>query len=380
MKRRWVGVAMALATLVVIGYGATLSAPVIWFVDVMAILALLSPAIVGAYLIWRLPANPVGLLLSAFAFTFAVGIVGETAAATGSPLAAWGAWLGSWQWAVGMALILVFLPLLFPDGKLPSPRYRRVLPVTWIGLAMIVSGEAFRPSAEIPTAGVTITVDLPLPLPIPPIVLDVMAAVGLALMLSAVASGLVGAVWRFRRSKGIERQQMKVFASALVAAVTGMALNVILYQLDLTNVANALFATLVVILISSIGVAVLRYRLYDLDLVIRRTIAYALATMVLIAVYAGATLLLGTLLGRHNPLGVATSTLAVAGLFNPVRRFVQTAVDRRFDRAHFDATRVIDSFSARLRGDADLDGLTVDLAGVVGATLRPAKVSVWLRK
>jgi hypothetical protein len=130
---------------------------------------------------------------------------------------------------------------------------------------------------------------------------------------------------------------------------------------------------------AAIGVAILRYRLYDIDKLISRTVSYAVVAAVLVAVYAGCALALGSLVGRDNPLAVAGATLAAAALFTPLRRRVQEFVERRFDRSRYDAERVVDDFASRLRQEVDLDGLTTDLTAVVGQTLRPVTVSLWLR-
>ena len=193
-------------------------------------------------------------------------------------------------------------------------------------------------------------------------------------------AAFVGAVGRFRRSSGIERQQIKVFAGALVVGLVGVMLNLVLYESGFEILANILFGSLVVVtLVTSIAVAVLRYRLYDFGLVIRRTVTYGLVSVVLAGVYVGSVLGLQGLLGSNDPLAVAASTLAAAALFQPVRRRVQRFVERRFDRSRYDAERVVDALSSRLRQEVDLDGLTTDLTAVVGQTLRPVTVSLWLR-
>ena len=129
----------------------------------------------------------------------------------------------------------------------------------------------------------------------------------------------------------------------------------------------------------AVAIAILRYRLYDIDRLISRTVSYAIVAAVLVAVYAGFTLVLGAVVGRNNPLAVAGATLTAAALFSPVRRKVQSFIDRRFDRSRYDAGRVVDEFASRLRSEVELDGLTDDLFMVVGRTLRPATVRLWMR-
>jgi hypothetical protein len=303
-----------------------------------------------------MPANPVGLILAGFGLSFAIGVIGESLAAIESPLTAWGVWFGTWQWAVGMALILVQLPLRFPDGRLLSTRYRWVTPVMFIGLAGLIFGNAFKESTLVSTLEGDVLVGLPLGLPLPIAVFDVAALVGLAFMLAAVGGAVVSAVMRFRRSTGVERQQMKLFAGALSISIMGMALNLVLYETGNEAAANAVFAIWVLVLVSSIAVAVLRYRLYDIDRVVSRTASYTLLVLILAAVYlVGAVWLPTQIVGEQSPLFVAGSTLAVAALFTPIRRRVMTWVDRRFYRSRYQMERVIHEFSSHLQDEVDPD-------------------------
>jgi hypothetical protein len=185
-------------------------------------------------------------------------------------------------------------------------------------------------------------------------------------------------VRRWRASSGVERLQYPWLMTAIGLVIVVLAItqvvpeSVILDGLIVFIALNAIPA--------SIAVAILRYRLYDIDKLISRTVSYAVVAAVLVAVYAGSALALGALVGRGNPLAVAGATLAAVALFSPLRRRVQEFVDRRFDRSRYDAERVVNDFASSLRHGADLDGLSADLAGVVTTTLRPAMVSVWLRK
>ena len=205
-------------------------------------------------------------------------------------------------------------------------------------------------------------------------------SLGWQFMLTAVGGAVVGAVMRFRRSIGIERQQMKVFAGALSISIVGMALNLILYEIGNEPAANALFAIWVLVLVSSIAVAVLRYRLYDFDRVVSRTVSYALLVLILGAVYvAGAVWLPTRIVGEQSPLFVAGSTLAVAALFTPVRRRVMTWVDRRFYRSRYQLERVMDDFSSHLQDQVDPDRMASDWVILVTDTLRPTTAGVWVR-
>jgi len=352
----------------------------ILFVDILGMLAFISPAVVGAYLVWRLPANPVGLILAGFGLTFTLGVIGESLAAIDSPFTGWGVWFGTWQWASSMGLILVLLPLRFPDGKLPSPRYRWVTPVMLVGLSMLIFGNAFWESTLVTVGNREVEVSLPLGLSLPADLFDTVSLIGLAFMLTAVGGAVVASIMRFRRSTGIERQQMKVFAGALSISIIGMALNLTLYELGNEPAANALFAIWVLILVASIAVAVLRYRLYDFDRVVSRTVSYALLVLILGAVYvAGAVWLPTRIVGEQSPLFVAGSTLAVAALFTPVRRRVMTWVDRRFYRSRYQLERVMDDFSSHLQDQVDPDRMASDWVNLVTDTLRPTTAGVWVR-
>ncbi len=379
--RRWLGVAMGLVALAMWIYMAAQD----WddqnlLVDILGLLAFISPAVVGAYLVWRLPANPVGLILAGFGLTFTLGVIGESLAAINSPVTSWGVWFGTWQWAMSMGLILVLLPLRFPDGKLPSPRYRWVTPVMLVGLSMLIFGNAFKESTLVTVGAGQVEVVLPLRLPLPVDVFDTVSLIGLTVMLIAVGGAVVGAVMRFRRSTGIERQQMKVFAGALSISIVGMALNLILYELGNDSAANALFAIWVLVLVASIAIAVLRYRLYDFDRVVSRTVSYALLVLILGAVYvAGAVWLPTRIVGEQSPLFVAGSTLVVAALFTPVRRRMMTWVDRRFYRSRYQLEQVMDDFSSHLQDQVDPDRMASDWVDLVTDTLRPTTAGVWIR-
>jgi hypothetical protein len=381
LKLRWAGVGIGLVALAMFIYvGSQDIESVNVVVDIMGLVAFVSPALVGAYLVWRLPGNAVGWVLAAFGLTFTLGVIGETVAVTNSPFASWGAWLASWLWAASTFALLVLLPLRFPDGKLPSSRFRWVTPLALIGLGMVVFGNAFKSSLLVPIPGGEVAVPLPLALDLPMAVFDVSAFIGMGLLLAGVGGAVVSSVMRFRRSAGVERQQMKVFAAALVFSVTGMALNLFLYEMGNEGAANLVFATLVLVLVASISLAVLRYRLYDFDRVVSRTVSYALLVLILGSIYVvGAVWLPTRITGQQSPLFVAGSTLAVAGLFTPIRRLVMRWVGRRFNRSAYDAQRVTEAFAARLRDPVDADRLAADWADVVSGTLEPSRVGVWVK-
>jgi hypothetical protein len=299
------------------------------------------------------------------------------------PLGAVMSWVGNWIWAPGLGLILVFLPLLFPDGRLPSRRWR------WVGWLGGVSVGVIAVLAAVflwPERGVAL-----LKTPVdeeqgPQWILDLLVeAVAFPLMLVAGLAAVISLFARFRRARGDERQQIKWFAYA--AALTLFWTFLVEGIPDSSRVFEAATAVVGVLVIPSIpiaaGVAIFRYRLYDIDRIINRTLVYAALTGVLVAVYVGSVVLLQilfrSLTGGESTLAIVASTLAIAALFNPLRRGIQGFIDRRFYRTKYDARETLAAFSARLRDETDLETLAGDLVTVVGETVQPAHVSLWTR-
>jgi hypothetical protein len=186
-------------------------------------------------------------------------------------------------------------------------------------------------------------------------------------------------VVRFRRAQGVERQQLRWVASAAALAVLGAVVALGGVAVGATAVVTWAISACFAVLPVALGAAILRYRLYDLDHIISRTLAWGLLTLVLGGGYAAVVLGLGQLLGRESPLVVAAATLAVAGLFQPARRRIQQAVDRRFNRRRHDTAHTIDAFSTRLHQQIDLDSLSAELLAVVDQTMQPTQASLWLR-
>jgi hypothetical protein len=267
-----------------------------------------------------------------------------------------------------------FILLLTPGGSLPSPRWRRwaflavALPVvSVVAWALLPFQEPYRSVAN-PLA-VTAIAD-------PPEVVAVVTAIASLLVLPVGAWSLVV---RFRRARGTERQQLRwvVLAAALASvAVAALLVGLAVEAQPLAAWAVAAFVTLPPL---AIGAAVLRYRLYDLDRIISRTLAYGLLALILALGYSLVVLGLGQLLGQGSSLVVAAATLTVAAAFQPLRRRLRRALDRRFDRRRYHAAQTIQAFSARLRQQVDLDTLTAELLTVVDQTMQPTMVSLWLR-
>jgi hypothetical protein len=350
------------------------------------VLATLSASTVGALLASRRPHHPVGWLLLGLGLPVALSGAatvyanyGLMARPGGLPAADWAALYHGVS--VLIALVsLQFVLLLTPTGSLPSPRWR-----WWARVAAGAALVALLTSLVLPfdppyqaTANPLTTPVLAGPLRTLNTLTWLITALGVA-----VAAGAL--LLRFRRAHGVERLQLRwlVLAAALAAAVlavTVLALTVGLLGPTGNEVLLGWVSAVVLGLLPlATGASILRYRLYDLDRIISRTVAYGLLTLLLGGGYAVVVLGLGQLLGRDSSLVVAAATLAVAALFQPVRRRVQVAVDRRFNRRRYDAARTIEGFSARLREQVDLDALTSELLVVADQTMQPTRVSIWLR-
>jgi hypothetical protein len=336
----------------------------------------------GALIVWRRPSHPIGWLLcafglanglAAFAAEYAIyGLVSHPGAAPGAGALAW---VTSWLFAVNLALLTALL-LLFPSGRPPSPRWRWVLGLTSVGNGLVVIGALAlwprRGAALLQTNG-----------PAPAGVLAELGNAGFWAALAALLAAGASLVVRFRRARGVERQQLKWLLYAVVIAILGTPLLSLAPSRTPELAVDLASALLIALIPVAVGLAILRYRLYDIDRLINRTLVYGLLTALLAGVYALVVLVPGQLfggLGTNQPSwAVAVATLAVAALFRPARRRIQQVVDRRFNRRKYDAAKTIEAFSARLREELDLDALSTELLAVVDQTMQPTQASLWLR-
>jgi hypothetical protein len=337
-------------------------------------------AVVGGLVASRRPANPVGWFFLGIGGCMAITIVAAEYATYGLPGAQAMAWLQSWLWVPGVMLLLCFLPLYFPNGRLVSRRWRWVVRLALFSCVTGAALFALRPG-EIPYMGV----DNPLGIEALRSVSDLLEPVYLALYFFLWFASAASLVVRFRRSGSLERQQIKWLAFAALAVPVWFLTNAPIEAAvpNLFQVVDALIFSAVIPVTA--GVAILRYRLYDIDVVINRTLVYGSLTAMLVALYWGGVatiqVIFRALTGQEQQpqLAIVVSTLVIAALFNPLRRRIQGFIDRRFYRRKYDARKILEGFSTKLRNETDLDALNAELVRAVRETMQPSHVSLWLR-
>ena len=363
--------------------------------DLSFIVVLLAFPLTGLLILRRQPRNTIGWLLVGIGCVWGVGGFGDNYATYGLlvdpgslPGPAVGALVASGIWAPAIGLMGTFLILLYPDGHLPSPGWR---PVAWLSGATVLTltivlylspGEL----VEGPTPGLT----NPLALESAQPVLEAALGVLLPLFALCFVACAVGLVRRLRRSRGVERQQLKWLATAGAVVASVFLISIVMSAVAAPAgrepawllVLNQLSFLLWALLPISIGIAILRHGLYSIDVVINRALVYGSLTASLALAYLGSVLLLQLVLSPltdQSDLAVAVSTLAVAAVFRPARARIQDVVDRRFYRGRYDAARTLESFSERLRHEVDLESMSADMRDVVQQTVQPIHVSLWLR-
>ena len=394
--RRWAGVvAWALWALAMLGLAAAAwldhlqrqagSSEMAWLLQPASIpllVAAVSAATVGALVGSRRPAHPVGwLLLGLGLLVVANGVVsgyvnyGLLVRPGALPAAAYLAGVANSIQVLWVACVS-FILLLTPTGLLPSPRWRWWARVAAAAPVLLVVLAAVDPQPMLPERP---EVENPLAVPVPTGLLLAVAAVAAVLVLASLVAAAWSLVVRFRRARGTERQQLRWLAVGAALAAVALLVAVAAGAMGRDGVVLAALGTCVALLPLATGAAILRYRLYDLDRIVSRTLTYGLLTVLLGGGYAGIVLGLGQLLGRESSLVVAGATLAVAALFQPARRRIQQVVDRRFNRRKYNTTKTIEAFSTRLRDQVDLDTLSAELLAVVDQTMEPTRISLWLR-
>jgi hypothetical protein len=365
--------------------------------------------IVGALIVWHRPGNRIGwLLCGASIFSgveaFTTGYtLSETLSQAGEnvprsfsvsqppaslageaarPVLVWLMWVRSWAWIPWLGTLITLLPLIYPNGHLVSPRWR---PVAWLSagwMMLLFAGGAFNRATIGP-----FQLGFANPAGIP-------GAEDALLLLAQIALGLLAVTWvasvlslvvRYRRSGSLERQQIRWLIFSVAVLLVTQPFVSFLQPLVSDDVRFLLTCVALLALTGvplSIGIAILRYRLYDIDLIIRRTLIYGALTAGLGLVYWGSVVVLQQLLRpvtQGSDLAIVGSTLAVAALFQPARQRIQALVDQRFYRRKYNTARTLDAFSTHLREEVDLESLSAELLAVVGQTMQPERLSLWLR-
>jgi hypothetical protein len=394
----WAGCALSLAltalSFLLIALILSLNAP-IYFYWLEPTTIAVGYSVIGAIIASRLPSHPIGWICCAIGVMAAVESFSSEYALYAllaphpEPLLGGKvmAWLSIWVWILMFGLIVSLL-LLFPTGRLPNSRWR---PFAWMSAALTLMAAilmAISPHIVLDTLGPSGKGRITLPNPLgveglPNLYLPVQTLV-LALGLVAAASVVVGR----RGARGVERQQIKWLLYAGAIFFLGNVLKNTVFS-PLGEVSWGLWVGYLLVSIGglggpiAIGIAILRYRLYDIDLLINRTLVYGSLTAMLVTLYFGGIVVLQRmfviLTGQQSTLAVVASTLLIAALFTPLRRRIQSFIDRHFYRSKYDARKTLEAFSATLRDETDLEALSDDLVGVVRETMQPAHVSLWLR-
>jgi hypothetical protein len=349
--------------------------------------AMFGMATVGALVAVRKPAQPLGWLLlvigfsamlSGTAYLAATRILGALPAQ--ELVAAALLWLAQWAWVLALGLLVTLLLLLYPTGRLLTPRWRVIAGLEGAWLALFLTAVMFGPGLP----------DIPNPfafLMIPPAAIDAVGGPGLIAILLVNIAGLV---LRYRRGDVGERQQIKWFLLPIAVVVVGTVIQLFAPWLGVEKaplyepLIDLVFGIGYLLFPVAMGIAILRHRLFDIDLIIRRTVQYTVVTVLLALLFFGSVIILQRLFegatGQQSQLAIVLSTLAIAALFNPLHNRIQAGIDRRFFRKKYDAQQVLARFAISARDETDLDALLVELVRVVQETLQPEHVSIWLKK
>ncbi|HEX2107749.1 MAG TPA: hypothetical protein VHF70_00535 [Rubrobacteraceae bacterium] len=350
---------------------------------ILTSVTVLAFSLVGAVVASGRPRNAIGWLFCAVGLvealdTLARGYAEYWIAGGWGPrgLGETAAWFASWAWVVSVGAPATFLLLLFPDGRLPSARWR---PVAWcagLGIAGFFAGFALRagPLEDFPQIANPYGVDSP--------IVGVAAVAGGLVVVGSFVTSAISIIVRARHASSEQRQQIKWIAYG-GAVVVGAMLVGGLVSIWSMAVSIGIISVALLGMPLFTGIAIVRHRLYDIDLLINRTLVYAALTVMLAAAYVGSVVSLQyvfrALTGGESQLAIVASTLAIAALFSPLRRRIQTFIDRRFYRRRYDARKTLEAFSAKLRDETDLEALNDDLVGVVAETMQPEHVGLWLR-
>jgi hypothetical protein len=336
-------------------------------------------ATIGLVLTLRRPANPIGWLFAAAGLAWSLPIPAEpwldrlVGEHRPLPLLAQAAAVyGEFNWAPATVLGVTLPALLVPDGRLRSRRWRPVAATGVAAVALVLVGLTLAP-VRLEDLQIANPFGLAGPAGT---VADTIAGVGTILWMASMVASVACVVLRFRTARGVERQQLRWVVAGAAAAAVGLLAGAVTPQR--TVLSSCLYA-MVLCIPTGVAVAVLRYRLWDLDRLVSRTVTYTLVTALLVLPYLAILPVVSRLAGDAGGLAVAAATLAAVAAFAPLRRRVQDLVDRRFNRRRYDAARTVEAFAARLREQVDLDALSAELLAVVEQTVQPTQASLWLR-
>ena len=338
---------------------------------------------VGAFVIGRAPRNAVGWIL--WLIGLLVGLNSAASAYTAWSLAAFGGtlpggalagWLSQWAFSPPLAMALLLLPLLFPDGRPPSPRWQWL-----VGFSIVIVVTSALPDLLAPGPLQSLGIANPTGWTGDPAVLDLLGAFSSISPVVALPIVIASAVVRYRRGTSIERAQLRWLGATATLSVA--TLSVAMLTSDPVAIVAWIVAMVGVGLLPvAIGMAIVRYRLYEIDRIISRTVGWAASTAMVVGLFGVGLIGLETLLAGvtdSSTLAVAGSTLVACAAFQPIRRHVQSFVDRRFDRARYDAGRTAGTFAARLRGQVELGAVEAELLATIASALRPAEAGLWIR-
>jgi hypothetical protein len=375
------GLVVLAAACLLTGHALSIASGGLGAVAAFATAIVLAFGSVGVLIAASQPRNPIGWLFCGIAVTGSLMSLARGLAERwldGAGMLEWlgeaAAWYGDVSWILVILPAATFLLVLFPDGRLPSPRWRVVAGCAGVGIAALFAADGLSPGplADYPEVenpyGVS-GLDL----------VGVFAGIALAV---AIVGSPLSLIMRFRRAGREQRQQIKWLALAGAATAVVFTIALAGYEVWTSTVADGAIMLGILMLPVAAGLAILRYRLYEIDVVVNRTLVYGALTATLAAAYLGTVLLLQLALSpltEDSDLAIAGSTLAVAGLFRPARSRIQAVVDRRFYRRRYHAGRTLEGFGVRLRDQVELDALSAELQAVVADTMQPAHLSLWLR-
>jgi len=363
--------------------------------DIFYDLVLLVFITVGAFIASHRPQNPIGWIICATAFIWELsgfaleyGVYSLITAPGSLPFGVYVGLLGTVGRGYAWFLTITFLLLLFPNGHLPSSRWR---PLAWIIVGLLVAYPftlLFAPTPFTNSGSRLASVQNPLGISGTSALFDHFNTFVIVGLFASAIACIVSVIVRFRRAKGDERQQLKWLAYGTIMSLLIILIIIVLMftNVNLGFLSSLLFYLPPLIISISAGVAIMRYRLYNIDILINRTLVYGLLTALLALIYFGLIFILQPLVGAltgqisQTPLVLVASTLFIYAIFRPLRSRIQQVIDRRFYRRKYDAAKVVESFSATLRNEVDLNELREHLISVVQETMQPAHVSLWLRK